>query len=163
MCACTSIGFIVCVCVCVYFNMSHCVCVWVYMCFKSYAIYKQNTSKKLTKGSILPFPNKNDFRIIKNYRGIALTAKVYNALLLNYIWPEVEKILRKKTGQLSKKSQNLTIHWINVGVGARNKKATLLFIDFSKAFDSRHREKSEANSTSIWSPQRNCCCYIDTL
>ena len=41
---------------------------------------------------------KSDLDIIKNYRDItliAITAKVYNVLLLNRIWSEVEKILRK--------------------------------------------------------------------
>ena len=50
------------------------------------AVYKQNTTEK------------GDLRITKNYRGITLTAisaKIYNVLLLNGIRPEIEKILRK--------------------------------------------------------------------
>ena len=49
-----------------------------------------------TKGCILPFPQKGDLGITKNYRGITLTpiaAKVYNTLLLKCIEPEVKKIL----------------------------------------------------------------------
>ena len=45
------------------------------------------------KAASSPFP-----RITKNYRTITLTpiaVKVYNALLLNHIQPEVEKIIRK--------------------------------------------------------------------
>ena len=41
---------------------------------------------------------KGNLGITKNYKGRTLTAitvKVYNALLLNHIQPEVEKILRK--------------------------------------------------------------------
>ena len=52
---------------------------------------------------ILPFPKKANLGIT-DHRGITLTdisAKVYNALLLNHIKPETEKILRKKSDQLS--------------------------------------------------------------
>ena len=50
------------------------------------------------KDNTLPFRMKNDLTITKNYRGIILTViavKVYNALLLSRIWPEIEKTLRK--------------------------------------------------------------------
>ena len=40
-------------------------------------------------------------------------------------------------------SQILTIHRIREGVRAKNIKATLLFVDFTKAFDSIHRGKME--------------------
>ena len=40
-------------------------------------------------------------------------------------------------------SQILTIQWILEGVCAKNLEATILFVDFSKAFDSIHRGKME--------------------
>ena len=40
-------------------------------------------------------------------------------------------------------SQILTIRWILEGVQAKNQQATLLFVDFTKAFDSIHRGKME--------------------
>ena len=46
---------------------------------------------------------KGHFRITKNYRGITLTAidaKVYNALLLNCIKPDIGKILWKNQNAL---------------------------------------------------------------
>ena len=50
---------------------------------------------------------KGDLRITKNYKGIdltAVTAKVYNALLLNCIWPEIKnKKTEEKSEQLSEK------------------------------------------------------------
>ena len=49
----------------------------------------------MDKGWILPFPKKSDLGIAKNYRGITFTsiaAKIYNALLLDRIEPEIEKI-----------------------------------------------------------------------
>ena len=50
------------------------------------------------KGGIFPFPEKSDIGITKNYRYITLSAiasKVHNALLLNCIKSDIEKILRK--------------------------------------------------------------------
>ena len=62
------------------------------------AAYKQNTSEWWTKGCILFFSQKINLGVTKNYRSTTLTsitAKVYNALLLNCIKPEVEIIFRK--------------------------------------------------------------------
>ena len=97
------------------------------------------------KSCIFPFPKKGDLRITKNYRVItSIAAKVYNVLLLNCIKPEIEKILRKNQnsfqGNQSTTSQILTII---KGVRTQNLEATLLFVDFSKAFDSIHRGKME--------------------
>ena len=75
-----------------------------------------------------PFPSKSDLRIVKNYRGITFTsivAKIYNALLLNRIELEIEKILRKTQNGFrrnrSTTSQILTIRWI-LGVRAKTSK-----------------------------------------
>ena len=83
-----------------------------------------------------------------NYRGITLTAiaaKIYNLLLLNRIRPELETILRKnQNGFRQKRStvgQILTVRRLIEGVKAKNLKAVIMFVDFSKAFDSIHRSK----------------------
>ena len=63
----------------------------------------KNTVEKWTKDCTLLFLKKSDLEIIKNYGGIALTAraaKVYNALILNRIQREIEKIFRN-TNNLS--------------------------------------------------------------
>ena len=85
----------------------------------------------------------NDLGIVKNYRGITLTsraAKSYNALIRNRIEPKIDKILRKNQNDFrrnrSTTSQILTIRRIQEGVRAKNLKATILFVDFFKAFDS---------------------------
>ena len=102
------------------------------------------------KGCILPFPKKGDLGLAKNYRGITLTsiaAKIYNALLRNCIEPKIDNILRKNQNGFrrnrSTTSQILTIHRILEGVRAKNLQATLIFVDFTKAFDSIHRGKME--------------------
>ena len=102
------------------------------------------------KGCILPFPKKGDLGLAKNYRGITLTsiaAKIYNALLRNRIEPKIDNLLRKNQNGFrrnrSTTSQILTIRRILEGVRAKNLPATLLFVDFTKAFDSILRGKIE--------------------
>ena len=102
------------------------------------------------KGCILPFSKKGDLELAKNSRGITLTsiaAKIYNALQRNHIEPKIDNILRKNQNGFrrnrSTTSQILTIRRILKGVRAKNIQATILFVDFTKAFDSIHREKME--------------------
>ena len=102
------------------------------------------------KGCILPFPKKGDHGLAKNYRGITLTsiaAKIYNTQLRNRIEPKIDNILRKNQNGFrrnrSTTSKILTIRKILEGVRAKNLQATLIFVDFTKAFDSIHRGKME--------------------
>ena len=102
------------------------------------------------KGCILPFLKKSDLGLVKNYRGITLTsiaAKIYNALQRNRIEPKIDNILRKNQNGFrrnrSMTSQILTIREILEGMRAKNLQATILFDDFTKAFDSIHRGKME--------------------
>ena len=109
-------------------------------------MYKENTIEKRIKADIFSFPKKSNLGNTKNYKVITFTviaAKICNTLHLNHIQPQVEKILRKKS-RISEKviHKFLAIHWIIEGVCAKNLK-TCLFVDFSKAFDSIHREKIE--------------------
>ena len=60
------------------------------------AIYNQNIIDRWTKSCIFLFSKKSDLGIAKNYQGITLTsiaAKIYNALLLDHIEPEMRKFL----------------------------------------------------------------------
>ena len=102
------------------------------------------------KVCILPFLKKGDLGLSKNYRSITFTfiaAKIYNALLRNCIEPKIDNILRKNQNGFrrnrSTTSQILTIRRILEGVRAKNLEATILFVEFSLAFDSIHREKME--------------------
>ena len=114
------------------------------------AVYNQNPIDRWMKGCILPFPKKGDLGLAKNYRGITLTsiaAKINNALLRNCIEPKIDNILRKNQNGFrrnrSMTSQILTIRRILEGVRAKNLQAILLFVNFTKAFDSIHRGKME--------------------
>ena len=114
------------------------------------AVYNQNPIDRWMKGCIFPFSKKEDLGLAKNYRGKTLTsiaAKIYNALLRNRIEPKIDNILRKNQNGFRKNrfttSQILTIRRILEGVRAKNLQATLLFVDFTKAFDSIHRGKME--------------------
>ena len=105
------------------------------------SIYNQNTIDSWTKGCILLFLKKGDLEFATNYRGITLTfivAKIYNALLHNCIEPKIKKILRKTQNSFQRNrsttSQILTIHQILEGIRTKNLEATILFVDFSKAF-----------------------------
>ena len=82
-----------------------------------------------------------------NYRGITLlpiAAKIYNKLLLNRIRAEVDPILRENQNGFrpgcSTLGQILTLRRIIEEITFCNKTAALIFVDFSKAFDSVNRD-----------------------
>ena len=72
---------------------------------------------------------------------------IYNALLRNCIEPKIDNILWKNQNGFrrnrSTTSQILTSHRIFEGVRTKNIQATLLFVNFTKAFHSIHRGKME--------------------
>ena len=107
------------------------------------AVYNQNTIDRWTKGCIFPFPKKAELGIAKNYQGITLTSivvKIYNALLCNCIeWKNRNGFWRN----WYMTSQIFTICQILEGVCAKNLEATILFVNFSKAFDFIHIGKKE--------------------
>ena len=100
------------------------------------------------KSQIIPIPKKGDLTIPTNYRGISLlpiAAKIYNKLILNRLRPKLEPILRKnqygfRPGR-STLGQILTLRRFIEEISFCNKTAALIFVDFSKAFDSVNREK----------------------
>ena len=92
------------------------------------------------KGCILSFPKKSNLGLAFTF----LVAKVYNALLRNC---KIDNILRKNQNGFQRNrsitSQTLTIHQVLEGVRAKKLWAPILFVDFTKAFDSIHRGKME--------------------
>ena len=132
------------------------------------AVYNQNSIDRWMKGCIFPFPKKGDLGLAKNYRGITLTsitAKIYNTLLPNRTEPKIDNILRKNQNGFRRNRsmtlQILTIRRILESVRAKNLQATLLFVDFTKAFDSIHRDGT--NPTSIRPTKRNRSNNNDSL
>ena len=103
-----------------------------------------------------------------NYRGITLTAiaaKIYNLMLLNRIRPEIDPILIKNQNGFrtnrSTMGKILTIRRILEGVESKNLPLTLLFIDFSKAFDTINRKKMK--EILLKYTRRDILCNYDAL
>ena len=98
------------------------------------------------KSCIIPIPKKGDLGLPSNYRGISLTstaAKIFNKMILLRIRPEIEKVLRKNQNGFrpgrSTTTQVLSLRRLIEGITEKQLTAILLFVDFSKAFDSIHR------------------------
>ena len=81
---------------------------------------------------------KGDLSIANNYRGITLTpaAKINSLLLLKKIRPEIQFYVKIKMVSVETSGQILTIRRVLEGIKQENLPATMLFNDFSKAFDS---------------------------
>ena len=93
-------------------------------------------------------PKKGDLSLVTNYRGISLmpiAAKIYNKMILNRVVPFVEPLLRKNQNGFrrgrSTLSQILCLRRIIEECKLSNRDLALVFVDFSKAFDSIDRNK----------------------
>ena len=98
----------------------------------------------MDKGMHPPFPQErwpHNCQVVPGYNHTSIVAKIYNALLLNRMEPEMEKILWKNQNGFcrnqSTTSQILTIRRI---LSVRAKKPRT-YTPISKAFDSIHRGK----------------------
>ena len=97
------------------------------------------------KAALFPFWRKVTW-LPSNYRGISLTStadKIFNKMILLRIRPEIEKVLRKNQNGFrpgrSTTTQVLSLRRLIEGITEKQLTAILLFVDFSKAFDSIHR------------------------
>ena len=95
---------------------------------------------------INPLPKSGDLSLTTNYRGIALSAvaaKMVNKMLLLRIQPKLDLHLRpNQNGFRPKRSTTahiLALRRLIEGVKRNHLKAVIVFVDFSKAFDSVHR------------------------
>ena len=95
---------------------------------------------------MITIPKKDDLSQPSNYRGITLTliaSKVYNSLLLNCISKRLYPILRRNQNGFrdgrSTLRQILALRTIIEEIKIANRKASMVFVDFSKAFDSINR------------------------
>ena len=126
-----------------------------------------NPIGRWTKGCILPFPKKGDHGLAKNYWGITLTsivAKIYNAQLHNCIEPKIDNTFRKNQNGFQRNrsmtSQTLTIRRILEGVRAKNLEVTILFVDFTQAFDSIYKGKIEKILLAYGLPKENVAAIM---
>ena len=129
--------------------------------------YIAKTIDRCTKRCILPIHKNSDPGRAKNYQGITLTsiaAKIYNVQLHKHIEPKIEKIFGKKQNSFwrnrSVTSQILIICQILEGVRAKSLKATILFVNFSKTFDSIHRGKMEQILLTYGLPKETVAAII---
>ena len=87
-----------------------------------------------------------------------------NGMLLKRIQPEMEQMLRTNQNGFRKSrsavSQILTVRRIMKGVKAKHLPATLLFVDFGKAFDSVHRENMKHILLSYGIPEETVLAII---
>ena len=98
------------------------------------------------KSQIIPVPKKGNLSLVTNYRGISLipiAAKIFNKLLLNRIVPHIDPLLRNnqngfRSGR-STLSQILLLRRLIEEMSHCNRDLALVFVDFSKAFDSVDR------------------------
>ena len=127
-------------------------------------VYNQNTIERWIKAFILPFLKKGDLRMAYSYQGITLNsivAKIYNALLLNHIEPEIEKILWKNPNDFrrnrSTTSQILTIRRSS----CKKSQGDTLIYRFLKGIWIHTQRKDGENTSSLWSSQRNYHSHND--
>ena len=111
------------------------------------ALINKVIPKAWTTASIIPIPKKGDLTNPNNYRGISLApvaAKVFNKLLLNRIYPYIDPLLRPNQNGFrrgrSTLPQILALRRIIEECKIGKKSAAIVFVDFSKAFDSINRE-----------------------
>ena len=100
------------------------------------------------QSQIIAMLKKGDLSFVTNYRGISLmsiAAKLYNKMILNRIVPFVEPLLRKNQNGFrrgrSTLSQILCLRRLIEESKLSNRDLALVFVDFSKAFDSVDRGK----------------------
>ena len=101
-------------------------------------VYNQNAIERLKRTAS---SEKGDLWIVKNNQAMILTSiadKTFNVLLLNRIEQEIEKIVWKKPIHCISDYANPMNHWSS----CEKLEATLLFVDFVKAFDSILRGKN---------------------
>ena len=113
---------------------------FLYICNR---VYNQKPVDIWRQSCIIPLLKKVDLRLATNYKAISLTAiaaKIYEKLLLNRIRVVLENILRdNQNGFRGKRSTTAQIFMPrrNIeGVKQKQLPAVIIFVDFSKAFDS---------------------------
>ena len=109
--------------------------------------YVGNKPDAFSQSAIIPLPKKGDLSLPSNYRGITLSpiaAKIYNSMLLNRITPHLDPVLRRNQNGFRKgratTPQILALRRIIEEFKISKQKASIVFVDFTKAFDSVNRK-----------------------
>ena len=126
--------------------------IWKHLLFHKELLYFCNETFQGNKPSsfsiscMFTIAKKGDLQEPTNYRGITLSAiasKIYNSLLLTRLSKHIEPILRRNQNGFRKGRstlpQVLALRRIIEELRVSNKKASIVFVDFSKAFDSVNR------------------------
>ena len=111
------------------------------------ALNSGDTPAQWSEINIVPVPKSGPLNKVANYRGISMcpmVTKVINKMILMRIRPTIETILRKNQNGF-RPGRGTVPHILalrRILEGIRDKKlpATIIFIDFKKAFDSVDRE-----------------------
>ena len=106
----------------------------------------KETSLQLSQSHLLNLYPK---RVISKFRRIgitlsALVSKIYNSMVFNRVFPLIDPILRQNQNGFRKGRstvpQILTIRRIIEELKIPNREASIVFVDFAKAFDSADRK-----------------------
>ena len=119
--------------------------------------------------TIVPIPKSGDLSCTNNYRGIALSslvAKIVNKMLLNRIRPKIDPLLRGNQSGFrpgrSTTAQVFALRRIIEEVKKNNLPAVMIFIDFSKAFDSINHQSMFAILRAYSIPEKIVNAIMET-
>lgn len=111
------------------------------------ALRDGNTPTQWSEMNIVPVPMSGPLNKVENYRGISMCpiiTKILNKLILFRMRPAIEPILRKNQNGFRPErgtvAHILALRRILEGIRDKKLPATLVFVDFSKAFDSIDRD-----------------------
>ena len=138
-------------------------------------VYEKNIPpEQWIVNAIIPIHKKGDKSNVTNYRGVSLMsaiAKIYNKMLLNRIYVEVNKTINHNQAGFRRK--RTTIEQVHVvrriieDANLNDKKYSMVFIDFQKAFDSIDRKAMINILRNIGIPEKIvraiACMYDKTI